>query len=101
MHYYATDQVTLVPVDGAADLVKIVRAAVQPVYVFCEGFAIPPELLSPALRWTVATQTFPAWLRHFNINHWQERSRIWNIYRCSLAEPVPGTPNQPTESAPR
>ena len=101
MHYYATDQVTLVPVDEAADLVKIVHAAVQPVYVFCEGFAIPPELLSPALRWTMATRTFPAWLRHFNINHWQERSRIWNIYRCSLAEPVPGTQNQPTESAPR
>ena len=100
MHYYATDQVALVPVDGAADLVKIVRAAAQPIFVFCEGFTIPPELLSPALHWTVAARTFPAWVQHCNINQWQARSRIWNIYRCSLTEPAPPTKNQPAESGP-
>jgi phosphatidylinositol glycan class B len=80
LHFYASHAVSIVHAIGADTLVEMIRESKEPAIVALKGFRLPRSLENDSLEWKPQCRGIPAWLSHFDINHWLSRVRVWTVY---------------------
>ncbi|HPS63071.1 MAG TPA: glycosyltransferase family 39 protein [Bacteroidales bacterium] len=79
IHFYKRPGLALTPVDSLSQVVPV-RDTVT-LLVTPKPLVVPLEGFSAELVYS----TYPQWVRHFNFNHWMDRTSFWHVYEIKPA----------------
>jgi phosphatidylinositol glycan class B len=80
LRFYQPPNLNMVALKGAEELDQ--RLHTGPAWFIGYGFDLPKEAAILKGKCVPEARSLPEWLRHFNINHWVDRTPIWTLYRC-------------------
>lgn len=79
-HFYKRKDLEVLKAENLAEVRKILSGSKEKLYLMAYRYSIADDLAREKFRHRLVFRNIPEWTRHFNINRWQERTKIISLY---------------------